>query len=93
MQVLFTLAIIGVLVVFGLQNSEHVPISFIIGSPTKVRLVFLLLTSAAVGFLLSHIRSLGREIRLKKKIRALLAIKSTALARLPAERSELAEEE
>ena len=93
MQVLFTIGIIGILVVFGLQNSEHVPISFVIGSPTKVRLVFLLLTSAAIGFLLSHIRSLSREIRLKKKIRALAAIKGAALAQLPAENSELAEEE
>jgi len=93
MQVLFTLALIGLLVVFGLQNSEHVPISFVVGSPTKVRLVFLLLTSAAIGFLLSHIRSLGREIRLKKKIRALAAIKGASLARLPAEHSELSEEE
>ena len=93
MQVLFTLALIGLLVVFGLQNSEHVPISFVIGSPTKVRLVFLLLTSAAIGFLLSHIRNLGREIRLKKKLRALAAIKSTALAQLPANHGELSEDE
>ena len=59
----------GVFILFGLQNSDHVPVSLIFGSPTKVRLIFLLAVAAVFGFIVAYIRGLGREIELKKQIR------------------------
>lgn len=60
------------LVLFGMENSQHVPISLIIGSPTQVRLIFLLAIAAAAGFLVAYIRGLFREIRFKKEIRRMI---------------------
>lgn len=71
-KILFTAFATLFLILFGVQNSDHVPISFIIGSPTNIRLVFLLASAAAGGFLISYIRGLSREITLKKEIRRLL---------------------
>ncbi len=59
------------LVLFGLQNSDHVPVSLIVGAPAKIRLIFMLLIAATVGFLASYIRGLVREMRLRKVIRTL----------------------
>lgn len=71
-KVLMTIGATAGLIVFGLQNCEHVPVSFVIGSPTKVRLIFLLLIAGSAGFLFSYIQGLNKEIRLKKEIRRLL---------------------
>ena len=80
-KILITIAVTGLLVLFGMQNSDHVPVSLIFGSPTKVRLVFLLAIAAVFGFLVSYIRGLAREIQLKKEIRRLDGLCQTALAR------------
>ena len=69
------------LVLFGMQNSDHVPVSLIVGSPVKVRLVFLLAVAAAGGFLLAYFQSLGREIRLKKENRKLAGLCQSALSK------------
>jgi uncharacterized integral membrane protein len=71
------------LVLFGIQNSDHVAVNLLLGPPTQVRLIFLLLIAAGSGFLASYIRGLSQEIRLKKQIRQLIAIKSAEIARLP----------
>ena len=70
-NILITMVIAGLLVLFGLQNSEHVAVSFIVGSPVQIRLVFLLAMAAAFGFLLSYIQGLGREIKFRKQLRKL----------------------
>ncbi len=80
-KILITIAVTGLLVLFGMQNSDHVPVSLIFGSPTKVRLVFLLAVAAVFGFLVSYIRSLGREIGMKKEIRKLGKLCQTDLAK------------
>lgn len=80
-KILITIAVTGLLVLFGMQNSEHVPLSLIVGSPTKVRLVFLLAVAATAGFMVSYIRSLNREIQLKREIRRLSAMYQAALAK------------
>lgn len=71
------------LVLFGMENSEHVPISFIIGNPANVRLVFLLCIAAACGFLFAYVRGLTREIRLKRQIRKLVGMSKAALVNVP----------
>jgi uncharacterized integral membrane protein len=82
-KVLLVVMATALLVVFGFQNSDHVPVSFVVGSPTKVRLIFLLLIAATAGFLLSYILGLNREIRLKKEVRRLLTVAGPVKRRLP----------
>ena len=77
-KILMTFALIALLVIFGMQNSDHVVVSFIFGGPVRVRLIFLLLIAAAGGFIAAYIKGLGREIRLKKQIR-----RSAGLSQLP----------
>ena len=81
-KVLITIAATAFLIVFGLQNSDHVPVSFVVGSPTKVRLVFLLFVAATGGFLFSYVQGLNREIMLKKEIRRLVAFASDSSKQL-----------
>lgn len=82
-KILLTIAVTGLLLLFGMQNSDHVPVSLIVGAPTKIRLVFLLVIAAACGFLVCYVRGLGREIRLKKEVRRLSAMQQSSGARLP----------
>jgi uncharacterized integral membrane protein len=83
-KILITVLLTGVLVLFGMQNSDHVPVSFVIGSPAQVRLVFLLGVAAMFGFLLSYIQGLSKEIKLKREIRRLAEIYQSVLAKSPA---------
>jgi uncharacterized integral membrane protein len=87
-KILLTIAVTAILIVFGLQNSDHVPISFIVGSPIQIRLVFLLIIAAACGFLYSYIRGLRREISLKRQLRKLAGMKLATLDKLPDMRGE-----
>ncbi len=79
-KILITIAITGVLVLFGMQNSDHVPVSLIVGSPVKVRLVFLLGVAAASGFLVCYFQGLGKELKLKKENRRLANLCDSALS-------------
>ncbi len=82
MQILFTVAVTALLVLFGVQNSNHVTVSLIIGGPTQIRLIFLLLIAASAGFLFAYIRMLSREVQLKKEIRRLIAMNEASEAAL-----------
>jgi uncharacterized integral membrane protein len=88
-KILITLAGMAVLLVFGMQNSDHVVVSFVVGGPVRVRLIFLLLIAAASGFLAAYIHGLGREIKLKRQIHSLAVVHS----RTPANTVGLALEE
>ena len=82
MQILLTVVATLVFVIFAIQNSDHVPVNFIVGEPTQIRLIFLILIAATAGFLFSYIRGLAREIQLKKEIRRILALNDANEARL-----------
>ena len=84
MQIIMTMLATAMLVLFGFQNSDHVAVTLLMGPPTQIRLIFLLLITAAAGYLVSYIRAVSREIKLKREIRKLLAFRSEQLARLPA---------
>lgn len=80
-RILLTIVATSLLVVFGMQNSDHVPVSLIFGSPIQIRLMFLLSLAAIAGFLVSHILGLSKEIQLKKQIRRLQVIYQAELAK------------
>ena len=76
-KMLATAATIGVLVIFGMQNSDHVPVSLVIGPPIQIRLIFLLLIAAGCGFLVAYFPSTIRALKLKKEIAKLSALAET----------------
>jgi uncharacterized integral membrane protein len=80
-RILLTIVATSLLVVFGMQNSDHVPVSLIFGSPIQIRLMFLLSLAAMAGFLVSHILGLSKEIQLKRQIRRLKAVYEADLAK------------
>jgi uncharacterized integral membrane protein len=81
-KMLITIAVTMILVLFGMQNSDHVPVSLIAGIPKQVRLVFLLGVAASSGFMFSYIRRLGREAALKKEVLELRRLCKEALGKL-----------
>ena len=79
-KIMLTIIITGLLVIFGMQNSNHVPVSFILGAPVQIRLVFLLSVAAGFGFMLSYIQGLSREIKLKRQIRKLTGLADSVMS-------------
>lgn len=92
-KILITMAMTGLLVLFGMQNADHVSVSFIFGSPVKIRLVFLLAMAAACGFLLSYIQGLSREIKFRRQIRKLAGRVSELATKDGSKRETLDEDE
>jgi uncharacterized integral membrane protein len=87
-KILLTAAATVLLVLFGMQNSDHVPVSFIFGGPSKVRLIFLLVLAAAFGFVVAYLIGLNRELKLKRQIRKLADLSRSAIGKLPADKIE-----
>ena len=77
-KVLLLMLATAALVLFGIQNSDHVAVSFVVGGPKQVRLIFVLLIAGTAGFVLSYIFTLNREIRFKKEVRRLIEARQTA---------------
>jgi len=59
------------LVVFGAQNWDNVPVHLIFGPPTRVRLVFLILISAGIGYVTALLRRMRHEVKMRAEIRQL----------------------
>jgi uncharacterized integral membrane protein len=59
------------LVVFGAQNWENVPVHLIFGPPTRIRVIFLILISAGVGYVVALLRRMRHEVKLRAEIRTL----------------------
>ncbi len=70
-RILFVMVITAGTVVFGAQNWDNVPVNLIFGAPTHVRLVFLLVIAAAIGYVTAVVRNFGRELRLRAEVRQL----------------------
>jgi uncharacterized integral membrane protein len=81
-RVLIALAVIVFGALFVIENSEYVPVGLVLGSPTKIRLIFLLLFSALIGFVFAWLLSFVREIKFRKEIRRLTLLNQAAIARL-----------
>jgi uncharacterized integral membrane protein len=70
-RILTVMVVTAGLVVFGAQNWDNVPVHLIFGPPTHMRLVFLILISAGVGYVAGVVRSIRREVRLRGEVRQL----------------------
>ena len=58
-------------IVFIIQNSDHVTVTLLVGSPVQIRLIFLLTIFFICGFVLAYLFGLRKETYLKKRIKEL----------------------
>ena len=65
-----------VAVVFTMANTHQVELSFIVGSPAKVRLIFLMLVSFIFGVIVSAFAAMISRIRLTTRLRQELEIRN-----------------
>jgi len=70
-RILTVVVVTVALVVFGAQNWDNVPVHLIFGPPTRVRLVFLILIAAGIGYVTALLRGFRREARLRGEVRQL----------------------
>ena len=68
-QLALTILITIVVVVFSVANSHHVQLSFVIGAPAEVRLVFLLMCAFFMGMVAPIFNRLIQRLRRDKKTR------------------------
>ncbi len=69
MKILLTIFITTIVVLFALQNFNHVPIFFFVSKPVHIRLFFLIIFSGVIGYLIRFITSIQREEYLKRKLK------------------------
>jgi uncharacterized integral membrane protein len=65
------LATIG-LVVFVMVNTHHVSLSFIVGPPIQIRMIFLLVCTFTVGALTTLFLMMGLRLRAKRRTHPLI---------------------
>jgi len=72
MRTAITIIITILVVLFALQNFEHVPLYIFGGKPVYIRLIFVIATSGCAGYVLRYLTSINREERLKKHLRQMM---------------------
>ena len=68
-QLALAILITVVIVVFSVANSHHVQLSFIVGAPAEVRLVFLLMCSFFMGIVVPIFYQLIQRSKSDKKMK------------------------
>ncbi len=58
------------LVVFVMVNTHHVTLSFVVGGPVRVRMIFLLLTTFALGAGTAWFAMMALRLRARRRDRA-----------------------
>ena len=64
-----TVLITVVIVIFSLANSHHVQLSFVVGKPIEIRLVFLLNCAFFMGMIVPVFHQLIQRVKREKKIK------------------------
>ncbi len=73
MKILITILTTTIVVLFALQNFEHVPIYFFNAKPVQIRLFFIIIFSGVIGWLIRFITGVQREENLKKRFKMLVS--------------------
>lgn len=71
MKVTLTIIITTIIVLFSIQNFDHVSLFVFSGKPIQIRLVFVIAISGLIGYLIRYVIGIQREEELKKKYRML----------------------
>ena len=69
MKILLTIILTTIVVLFALQNFDHVAIYFFAGKPVQVRLFFVMTICFAIGYLVRFMIGINKEDALKKRYR------------------------
>jgi len=67
-KTILTVVITVIMVLFALNNSDHVTVHILVGKAVQIRLIFVLLLAGVVGFLLRHFVGVAREEELKRRL-------------------------
>ena len=89
-KIVFTSVAVLLGVIFAIQNSEQVDFHLLLGGPLKVRLIFLVLTAFAAGYVTAYLLRIHREVSLKRQIRHVVNGKpagATAVPNVPVQRA------
>ncbi|MBF0574131.1 MAG: hypothetical protein HQK69_10315 [Desulfamplus sp.] len=76
-KTIMTIIVTILVVLFSIENFEHVPVSFIAGKPVNMRLIFVITVSGVIGYLIRHFSAIATEDRLKRQLQHLLKKKNS----------------
>lgn len=62
-----TIVLTAVVVLFGIQNFDHVPVYIFWGKALNIRLIFVVAIAGVGGYVIRHFVGLRREERLKRQ--------------------------
>ena len=71
MKIILTIILTTVVVLFSIQNFDHVPLNFFAGKAIQIRLIFVISIAGIAGYLLRYLIGIQREEEIKKKYRML----------------------
>ena len=72
MKIVFTIVSTSIVVLFALQNFDHVSVYFFTSKPVSMRLFFVIIFSGVIGWLMRYMTGIAREEELKKRFKMLL---------------------
>ena len=67
-KTIITIVVTIIVVLFAMQNFDHVPVYIFSGKAVNIRLIFVLAISGVMGYLIRHFIGINREERLKRRI-------------------------
>lgn len=68
-QLIITVLMTIAVVIFSITNSHHVELSFVIGAPVKIRLIFLLLSTFITGMTVPIYFHMVERLKNNKKLK------------------------
>ena len=81
-KIIATIISTAVVVLFAVQNFEHVPVYIFWGKAVKIRLIFVIAIAVVGGYLVRLFIGIGREERLKRQVHTLLSRHSSMKKRI-----------
>ncbi len=71
-KIISTIILTTVVILFSLQNSDHVPVYFFLGKAINIRLIFVITISGLTGYFIRLFIGIAREEHLKRQIHVLM---------------------
>jgi len=71
-KIIVTIISTAVVVLFAVQNFDHVPVYIFWGKALNIRLIFVVAIAGVGGYLVRLFIGIGREERLKRQVHTLL---------------------
>ena len=75
-KTIMTIILTVIVVLFAMQNFDHVPVYIFSGKAINIRLIFVIAIAGVLGYLVRHIVGIGIEERLKRQIQIMKRAKN-----------------